>query len=134
VGSVLFAQLAVSAYACPGVSAALALAAASNAVHAQQEGPKRPAAAHDAQASTHCQAMASAMDAPASALCVEHCQPSSQCDHPATIALPLAVLSALYLLPPAFELRLGPRPAAHESRARWVVSPPHSLLHCCFRL
>lgn len=119
VGVVLFAQLAVAAYACPGLSAA-------SGMTMQQAAPGPMAA--------HCDDMAGAMDASFAKLCAEHCHQGQQSDHAASLTVPAAVLTALYFTPLAPEPLAAPRPAADASRA-WVAAPvPYTILHCCFRI
>jgi hypothetical protein len=116
IGAVLFAQLAVSAYVCPRLSAA-----------------GRPMATTP-PATMDCDDMAGSMDPSSANLCAEHCRQGHQSDQAATLTLPAALLTALYRLPLAPEPPvLSPRQAAEEISALAAASPPHAILHCCFR-
>lgn len=134
VGVVLFAQLAVSAYACPGLTAAggMAMQMSSTAVADPQANDAAMAAA--GQTAMNCEDMAGAMDTSFANLCAEHCHQGQQNDHTATLTVPAAVLTALYLAPLAPEPLAAPRPAADAISALVAASPPHTILHCCFRI
>ena len=111
IGVVLLAQLAVAAYACPGLASA--------------------ATGHEAIA---CEDMATPMDPSFANLCAEHCHHGQQSDHTATLTVPAAVLNALYITAAAPEPRAAPRPAADATSARAAAALPHAILHCCFRI
>jgi hypothetical protein len=118
IGVVLFAQLAVSAYACPGLSGA----------GAQSMDTDRAAAG------IHCEDMAGSMDASSTNLCAEHCRQGHQSDQAATVTVPAVLLTALYRLPLApAPSTPSPRQAAEVDSALAAISPPHAILHCCFR-
>jgi hypothetical protein len=115
IGVVLFAQLSVSAYACPGVSAAGTLATT------------LPSA-------MDCEDMTGAMDASSPNLCAEHCKYGQQSDHAPTLNAPAAVLTALYAMPVVPETAPPARPAAATLSALVAASPPHAILHCVHRI
>ncbi len=123
IGVVLLAQLAVSAYACPGAPAAAGMTMAGGA---------SAAATHHAM--PDCDGMTAAIDPAFAALCAEHCHHGQQSDHAATLTVPAPVLSALYPTLPAPEPGAAPRPAAASTRALAAAFPPHAILHCCFRI
>lgn len=123
IGVVLLAQLAVSAYACPGVASAAGMTMASGAGVAATNNPM-----------PDCEGMTAAMDPAFAALCAEHCHQGQQSDHAATLAVPTPVLTALYQTPPAPEPGVASRPAAASTNARVAAFPPHAILHCCFRI
>ena len=136
IGVLLFAQLAVAAYACPALSLAERLKApiestAETAVTAVTDG--NPAsAALPVQQAMDCSDMAGPMDAQFANLCAEHRHHGQQSDQAATLNVPAALLTALYATP----LAAGPsaRPAAAEPSALAAASPPLAVLHCCFRI
>ena len=108
--ALLFAQWSVAAYACP-------------------------ASAPPAAEMTDCAGMMmSQLDPAAPNLCAEHCQYENQSDQPRTPATPAASLVSLYTVPPV--------PALAEPIWRGILSsglltarpPPHTILHCCFRI
>jgi hypothetical protein len=116
IGTLLFAQLAVAAYACPGLSA---MASAP------------PAGGTD-------MAMPCAdMDAATPNLCAEHCRYGQQtADHaPAATPTP-ALLSLLYALPPALPAEGGAAstPASASVALTGAASPPLAILHCRWRI
>lgn len=122
IGLLLFMQLVVAAYACPLLST---------------ERPATPATASSMQSGNPCDTEfgdRSLMDDIGGHVCAEHCRYGQQsADHPPAPALSPAVLTALYpLASPAEPAGHGlPRPAADDPAA--VASPPHAILHCCFR-
>jgi hypothetical protein len=118
IGVLLLAQLAVSAHACPRLSAA-----------AQRHMPMAAVAA-----TPHCDGMAGPRDADLANLCAAHCQQGQQSDQAATLAVPAALLNALYVIALAPEPAAAPRPAVDAANARAAASPPHAILHCCFRI
>ena len=123
IGVVLLAQLAVSAYACPGLPAAPGMTMASGA-----------GAAAPGNAMPDCEGMTATMDPAFAALCAAHCQHGQQSDHAATLAVPVPLLTALYQTPRALEPGVAPRPAAAVTSALAAAFPPHAILHCCFRI
>lgn len=129
IGVVLTAQMAVSAYACPGLSKA-ALTPAASAVGGQTAVVDRAAA----QQAVDCADMMAAMDPSFANLCAEHCHQGQQSDHAATLTLPAALLTALYITPLASEPAALPRPAAGATSALVAATPPLAILHCCFRI
>ena len=118
IGMLLFAQMAIAAYACsgPGASTPLRFEAGDQV--------------------TNCDDMAGAMAmAPASTnLCVEHCRFGQQSDQTPTLAVPAVLLNARYTTPLLTGAADPPRPAASETSALTAASPPRTILHCCFRL
>lgn len=134
VGALFFAQMTVAAYACPGLSAALAA------------GMQMPVAgvslgkAGDTSVSTptaqrpNCDDMAGAMDPSSANLCAEHCRQGQQSDQAPTLTVPAAVLTALYATPLVPETAPPLRPAAATMSELVAASPPHAILHCVFRI
>ncbi|HSW04627.1 hypothetical protein [Aquabacterium sp.] len=131
IGVLLFAQLAVSAYACPGVSSAPGLQKAM-ATAADGNSANTDAAMNGPQAIA-CADMAMPMDPDFANLCAEHCRQGQQSDQAATLTVPAALLTALYITAPAPEPLVAPRPAAATPSALAAASPPLAILHCCFR-
>lgn len=127
IGVVLLAQMAISAYACP-MQAALAPAAE---LGSDERGVvDSPVASSMA----NCDDMAGAMDPSFGNLCAEHCHYGQQSDHAATLTVPAALLNALYVTPAPTEPVVLPRAAAAAQSALVSASPPHAILHCCFRI
>ena len=134
IGVVLFAQLAVSAYACPGLSSAASMKMQMTAGATPDAGSTDVAmAATDRQAS-NCEDMAGPMDPEFANLCGEHCHHGQQSDQASTLTVPAALLNALYVTPLAPEPVVAPRPAANATSALVAASPPLAILHCCFRI
>jgi hypothetical protein len=134
IGVVLLAQLAVSAYACPGLTAAGGMAMQMSSPAATDPQPIDTAMAATGQAAMNCEDMAGAMDSSFANLCAEHCHQGQQSDHTATLTVPAALLTALYFTSLAPEPVAAPRPAADASSALVAASPPYTILHCCFRI
>ncbi|WP_428420448.1 hypothetical protein [Methylibium sp.] len=130
VGVVLLAQLAVSAYACPGLTAAK-VQMSPDAMQGDQSSSPQGATV---QPMANCEDMAGAMDPSFANLCAEHCHQGQQSDQAATVSVPAALLNALYVTPLAPEPTAAPRPAADATSALVAASPPHAILHCCFRI
>jgi hypothetical protein len=116
--AILFAQVAVSAHACP------------------MNGAPQGAADAASAAAMPCAEMGMALDSEAPGLCQQHCQygNTQQTADPAqALTLPPVVLALAFVLEPA--------PPAGVSARAWAVhaiqrdsAPPHSVLHCCYRL
>ena len=142
IGVVLFAQMAVAAYACPGVSAAIeraqqgeASVAATGMAIAAVDG--KAVAAADTSAvpeAMDCEHMAAAGDETSPNLCAQHCQQGNQGDLAATVTVPPVVLTGFYVLAPPSQA--GHLPAFFDARTGVLaaVSPPHSILHCRFQV
>ena len=126
----LFAQLALAAYACPAMSPAASIEAPTEAPMATDGNPA--GAALPGQQATDCAGMAGPMDAQFANLCAEHCHPGQQSDQAATLNVPVALLKALYTTRLVAEP--SPSPAAAEPSALVAASPPLAILHCCFRI
>jgi hypothetical protein len=128
IGVVLLAQVAISAYACPGVAANATLSAASSRELSQAVG------AITGQQMVNCDDMVGAMDPSFANLCAEHCRQGQQSDQTATLTVPAALLAPLYITLPAPEPTAASRPAAAATSALAAAAPPHAILHCCFRI
>ncbi len=131
VGTLLFAQMAIAAYACPGLVAGSAaespvissLALTSDESMASSDQQAAPCADMD---------MAGAMDESSANLCAEHCRHAQQSDHAPTLTVPVVLLTTLFISPYANVVAAPPHPAV-DSRALASVDPPHAILHCCLR-
>lgn len=121
--AILFAQVIVSAYACPytigenDTTARNAVAAGSDVQ------PGR--AASDCETTDQL--------APAVSLqCAEHCRYGQQADQMQTVTVPAAALTCLYPAPMPVMMP-DPAPSTKVDVAI-APSPPHSILHCCLRI
>ncbi len=125
IGVLLFAQLAVASYACPGLKGMAEAVGAVEAVGA--------AAMLAAEMPPGCDQM----DADTPNLCAAHCQQGQQSADTASAAvLALGLPSFLYSIPPAPQSSLGAGrffPAA-DAGLDAAPEPPHAILHCVFRL
>ena len=115
--SLLFMQMAVAGYACPGTGSKVAEAAAM------------------ADAGMPCAgAMSMNIDDEQPNLCHAHCQADSQSAH--TYQLPS--LAAVDALPTAPALQVAPLPFVEAPpqapHLRRTTAPPLSIRNCCFRL
>lgn len=119
-GSILFVQIAVAAYACPSL--------------AVRESNISAMTAHAESMPVDCDQMTGTLDPAAPSLCFAHCHNHEQsADHAEVAVLPPALFAALYWLA---------APALIESLAQTTGSsvphtshpPPHAILHCCFRI
>jgi hypothetical protein len=119
IAAVLFAQLAVAAYACPGLAVPAAPESAGAAVTMQMP---------------DCDDMVGAMDPDSANLCAEHCKQGQQSDQASTLTVPAALLNALYATTPSSPGKLPPSCAAATLSALVAASPPHTILHCVYRI
>ena len=134
IGALLFAQMAVAAYACPGlaapnptgVRAATQSASASDAIAA--------APASSTVQPSRCEDMSGAMDPAFANLCAEHCRHGQQSDQTPTVVVPAVILMALYSAPSPLQATVPSHPAAATMDALVAASPPHTILHCVFRI
>ncbi|MEO5882295.1 MAG: hypothetical protein ABIQ06_07750 [Caldimonas sp.] len=133
IGVLLFAQLAVAAYACPSLFGTASLAAASpEAIVADRMAQAGGTAAAD-DISAHC----GQIDRDAANLCAEHCHAGQQrADTTPAPTVPVAVDLLLYWLP--FEATHMPPPGRSFAPpgARLAAAPPpaHAILHCVLRI
>lgn len=126
VGVMLFAQMSLAAYACPG--AAMALAPASTMEMAMDAATDM---AVDA-AMVDCGQM---RDQAQPNLCAEHHHHTQQSDQAQTPTLPAMLLISLYTASPQANASEPSWPMrAAQSIHLDAEPPPLSILHCCFRL
>ena len=124
IGVLLFAQLAVASYACPGLmsSASLTDMGASGSV---------------ANLAVDMPPGCDETDPAAPNLCVAHCQQGQQsADTAATPLVNTGIPTLLYPMPlePQGALGLGRSFAAPDAHLEAAPEPPHAILHCVFRL
>ena len=128
IGILLFAQMAIAAYACPQLSSAGAGEA--SAMPAMESADLAMPAADMAP---DCPGMGQP-DPDQPNLCVEQFHFGQQSDQTQTPTLPAILLTALYTLPLLPESADPPRSAAPARGFLAAASPPHAILHCCFRI
>lgn len=134
IGVLLLAQMAVAAYVCPATSAALVsvagVSASAPAVWAPASGPQARADMPD------CAGMASQdVDSNNPNVCAEHCRYGQQGDQASSLTVPSAVLMALYAVTPQTPLPMSTRGVRASTLSALVAaSPPHTVLHCCYRI
>lgn len=134
VGGLLMAQMAIAAYACPALSSG-ALGNMQMPVPSASPHERGQADAGMPMAqSSNCDDMAGTMDASSPNLCAEHCKYGQQSDKAPTLNTPAAVLTALYATPLVPEPAPPPRSAAAMLSALVAASPPHTVLHCVYRI
>jgi hypothetical protein len=127
-GTLLFAQLAVAAYACPTVTPA----------------SQNPYGAPSAMGATNAPAIAFDAgeafdgvlpDAVQPGLCLTHCQSGQQnADTKSAPGVPLAMMYAAYPLEVAHPTAVSGFHRPTETGLIVHSDPPHAILHCCFRL
>ena len=114
--ALLFTQFAVAAYACPKLSS------------------------HDVSASSAMPIVVDAagcdeMKSRPSTLCFEHCFVRDQGPgHVESPAIPLTVLSARFIVLPDISSLRASGFSEHSDGIAPAASPPHTVLHCCFRI
>ncbi len=129
-GLLLFAQMALAAYACSGldrdsnfslddpvIGAATAFSVST---------PVTGASAAD------CHDPIGESDAGSANLCAEHCKYGQQSDQVPVVTAPPTAMLARYRLPLSPDAA-GPRSGPESMDGRACVSPPHAILHCVFR-
>jgi hypothetical protein len=121
-GVLLFAQLAVAAYACP-LPQPIGGADMSTVD------------AGNVSAMPGCNEPMSTLDPASPNLCAEHCKQGQQSDRASFgIVVPPALLNALYEAPAVREpVHEPPQPGAWLS-ALVAASPPHAIAHCVLRI
>jgi len=141
IGLMLFTQLAVAAYACPALSLSGQYAEQAPVAAAHDDRPASDiAAAGETMASVgdramNCDQMPVQMDPASPNLCAEHCRYGQQSDQAPTATVPAAILTALYVITSMLpQVAVPPRPAAGATSALAAASPPHAILHCCYRI
>jgi hypothetical protein len=121
-GALFCAQMAVAAYACPGMASVRNAAAVPEV----------------ATAMAHCDGMngkaGHVLDPDAPNLCAEHCKQGQQSDQAAMLNVPAAVMVLRYATPVLPVKAAPPRPAAASISALVAASPPHAIAHCVHRI
>ena len=110
--ALLFAQWSVAAYACPSQAA--------------------PAA--DVMMASDCEGMASTLDPAYPNLCAEHCQFGEQSDQLRIPTVPTVAMISLYVVPLVSTLAESSQLTIVSSGLLAARPPPHTILHCCFRI
>lgn len=110
--ALLFAQFSVAAYACPSTA--------------------KPAA--EVMTGMDCEGMVSQLDPASPNLCAEHCQYGSQTDQLRTPPALGVALVSLYVVPLTPALIEPSQRAIASSGLLTARAPPHTILHCCFRI
>lgn len=140
VGLMLFAQLAIAAYACPALQSSGARMQAVNAAAGgdqvvRDDGMAAMAADAGLAAMPGCDQMAGAPDEAAPNLCAEHCHFGQQGNQSQVPTLPVMTLLSLYTVaatvPDEARLPVTVRTASLAIPA--AVPIPHAILHCCIR-
>ena len=133
IGVVLFAQLAVSSYACPGLKDMGSMASGSAMTAVQVAAADAIVVTEPAGMPPGCEQM----DPDAANLCVEHCHQGQQsADTASTPGVSLDIPTLLYSLPlePQRSLGSGRSSPAPDARLDAAPEPPHAILHCVFRI
>ena len=147
-GMLLFSQLAVAAYACPGIPASATFdwnknQTLSAAATAAKDTRGFAAVSSDddntqeSGATSSCDQMGHAVqtDRTTQNLCTEHCKYGQQSADRASVPIPPAVLlTTLYTTPLQPETAAHVRSLATLENHPSAVSPSHTILHCCFRI
>lgn len=134
IGVVLLTQIAIAAYACPGVAQSVAPTMQMQMKMQMAPGSAPDADAADALAAINCESMAGPMDSDLANLCAEHCHHGQQSDQASTLSVPFVLLTALYATSPAPVPGALPGHAVEAASDRVAAAPPHTLLHCCLRI
>lgn len=130
IGVLLYAQLAVSAYACPGF-ASTPMSASSTTQKAMAMATQGQAA-EPGQSGSGCDQM----DAAAPNLCTAHCHAGHQTsDTGPSPVVDVPTPGLLYVLPDQDELAPGSSPSLPATDPLLASAPPsHAILHCVLRI
>lgn len=127
VGALVYAQLALSAYACPPLSSG-AMDLPDAAIAASVMLP-------DGQDADAAPALTVHMDSVQPELCAAHCQSAHQNIEIKPAPSPvLALLASYFTLDPKAQGVGHARPAGMAASPPPKADPPHAILHCCFRI
>ena len=118
-GVLLFAQMSVAAYACPGLTASMAPQANVSAMPADM---------------VDCDQMMAHGDKDLPNLCAEHCHQGQQSDQTQVPALPAMLLISLYTIDPMVTAIRPLQPELAEHVPLAAPPPALSILNCCFRI
>ena len=133
VGTLIYGQMAIAAYACPGqmspAGVRVSMASIHPAVSTGYATAKAPASAHTGD----CEGMSGSMDPSASKLCADHCNYGHQSDQTPNLTLPTVQSTLLYVAQPV-ALPSVPLQAAAELCALADASPRLAILHCRFQI
>lgn len=132
IGVVMLTQMAIAAYACPGVARSAAMAVQMQMQMASVTASDADAA--DASPAMDCEGMSGPMDPDFANLCAEHCHHGQQSDQTSMLTVPAVLLTALYDTSPAPVPGASPGAAVEAASSRVAAEPPHTLLHCCLRI
>ena len=128
IGVVMLTQMAIAAYACPGLAGAGTMAMTMASVTASD------ADVADSSPAMDCEGMTGPMDPDFANLCAEHCHHGQQSDQTSMLTVPAVLLTALYDTTPAPVLGDSPGHVVEAASGRVAAAPPHTLLHCCLRI
>lgn len=134
VGVLLMAQMVIAAYACPALASGATRNMQMPALNASLDERGQADVGMSMAPSSNCDDMAGTMDTSSPNLCAEHCKQGQQSDKAPTLNAPAVVLTALYATPPVPEMAAPPRSAAATLSALVAASPPHTILHCVYRI
>ncbi len=116
-GVLLFTQGVLAAYACPGWTGDPDQSLAAMPANCDQMGSK------------------TAMDADTPNLCLAHCLSGQQSnDHPHAPTVQAVMISVLTIELPDLKAQAASGRAAIVEPVPVAASPPHTILHCCFRI
>ena len=127
---VMLTQMAIAAYACPGVARSAAMTGQMQMASVTASDTD----AAEAPPAMHCEGMAGPMDPDFANLCAEHCHHGQQSDQASTLTVPAVLLTALYDTSPAPVPGALPGHAFEAAGGRVAAESPHTLLHCCLRI
>lgn len=143
IGVLLFTQMAIASYACPqlsslgGADSFVALADASGSRNSQADSDSALASTQSAMPDDTMAASCDIMyqpDPDNPNLCAEHARFGQQSGQTQTPTVPALLLASLYVVSAAPELTVPTRPAVDSASVLAAASPPHAILHCCFRI
>jgi hypothetical protein len=139
IGLMLFTQLAIASYACPGLSpTGIPATPMHNLTMSSVDADHgQPAVQGQDKSSAlpSCDQMAGPSDKASPNLCAEHCHYGQQSAQVHAPAAPAVALVSLYIVAPTVMEAAQPISATSEAvdTVAMAPSPPHAILHCCIR-
>ena len=133
VGTLLYGQMAIAAYACPGQVSLAGMGVSEASIQPTVSMVDAAAAAPSNEQAAGCEGMSWSMDPSAPKLCADHCNYGHQSDQTPNLTLPTVLLTPLYVAQPMLLPSVPLQPAADLS-ALAEASPPLAILHCRFQI
>jgi hypothetical protein len=140
IGVLLFAQFAIASHACQKLGNNVQVARGPEAVAldgdtAAAADPEGVSVEMDQSSPAPCHDTAPSQDAISGNVCTEHCRYGHQTFDTGQLPSPAPVVFVvLYVLPASVGAESGGSMPSEAQAVLVAASPPHTILHCCFRI